>query len=159
MAERIASPAVGDQPSWAHVVKGGVSVVPPPPILPPPVPANPQLFRNPYKATKEILIAAKAALKVVVPKVRVSEDKDVADVSGDLPDAGKDHVYALANPPSPALEISVDAEEDSMLVNTSGGEVQFSQPKKARLSEMWKVVISFEFVSFSTPKIAIKIYY
>ena len=59
--ESIASPAVGDQPSWANVVKGSVSVVP----LPPPVQANPQLFRNPYKATSDILIAAKAALKAV----------------------------------------------------------------------------------------------
>ena len=61
--ESIASPAVGNQPSWAHVVKGGVSVVPLPP--PPPVQAKPQLFRNPYKATSDILIAAKAALKAV----------------------------------------------------------------------------------------------
>ena len=61
--ESIVSPAVGNQPSWAHVVKGGVSVVPLPP--PPPVQAKPQLFRNPYKATSDILIAAKAALKAV----------------------------------------------------------------------------------------------
>ena len=61
--ESIASPAVGNQHSWAHVVKGGVSVVPLPP--PPPVQAKPQLFRNPYKATSDILIAAKAALKAV----------------------------------------------------------------------------------------------
>ena len=69
LAESIAGPAVGDQPSWAHVVKGGVSVVPPPPPFPPRVLAKPQLFRNPYKATSEILIAAKAALNVVVAKV------------------------------------------------------------------------------------------
>ena len=35
LAESIASPAVGNQPSWAHVVKGGVSVVPTPPPPPP----------------------------------------------------------------------------------------------------------------------------
>ena len=65
--EGIVSPALGNQPCWAHVVKGGVSVVPlsPPPPPPPPVQAKPQLFRNPYKATRDILIAAKAALKAV----------------------------------------------------------------------------------------------
>ena len=79
LAESIASPAVGNQPSWAHVVKGGVSVVPPPPALPPPVQANPELFRNPYKASREILIAAKAALKAVVAaEVREPVVKEVA---------------------------------------------------------------------------------
>ena len=60
--ESIASPAVGNQPSWAHVVKGGVSVVPLPP--PPPVQANPLLFRNPYKASSDILIAARLLTKL-----------------------------------------------------------------------------------------------
>ena len=63
--ESIASPAMGNQPSWAHVVKGGVSVVPLPPPPLPTVQDKPQLFRNPYKATSDILIAAKAALKAV----------------------------------------------------------------------------------------------
>ena len=45
-----------------------MSIVPQPPPPPPLVPANPQLFRNPFKATREILLAAKAALKVV-PRV------------------------------------------------------------------------------------------
>jgi hypothetical protein len=130
LAESIASPAVGDQPSWAHVVKGGVSVVPPPPLLPPPVPANPQLFRNPYKATSAILIAAKAALKVVVPEVSEPAVQEVAAAV-----AADEHSYVLANPPSPAMEISVDAEDFSVLGNTSGVETQFSQPKKAKLSE------------------------
>merc|ERR1740137_460827 len=35
LAESIASPAVGVQPSWAHVVKGGVSLVVSPPPPPP----------------------------------------------------------------------------------------------------------------------------
>ena len=51
LAESIASTAVGNQPSWAHVVQGGVSVAPQPPPLPPPVMENPHLFRNPFKAT------------------------------------------------------------------------------------------------------------
>ena len=69
LAESIASPAVGDQPSWAHIVNGVVSVVSPLPIPPSVLPGNPQLFRNPFKASSEVLIAAKAALKVVVPRV------------------------------------------------------------------------------------------
>ena len=36
LAESIKSSAVGNQPSWIHVVKGGVSVVP----IPPPPPAR-----------------------------------------------------------------------------------------------------------------------
>ena len=51
LAESITSTAVGKQLSWAHVVKGGVSVAPQPPPLPPPVMENPHLFRNPFKAT------------------------------------------------------------------------------------------------------------
>jgi hypothetical protein len=124
------------------VVKSGVSVVPPPPLLPPPVPANPQLFRNPYKATSAILIAAKAALKVVVPEVSERAVQKVAaavaepavqEVAAAV--AADEHSYVLANPPSPAMEISVDAEDFSVLGNTSGVETQFSQPKKAKLSE------------------------
>ena len=57
LAESIASPAVGDQPSWAHVVKGGVSVVPTPPPPPPGVQARPGLFRAPFKVTSDILNA------------------------------------------------------------------------------------------------------
>ena len=122
VAESIASPAVGDQPSWAHVVKGGVSVVPPPPIPPPPVIPNPQLFRNPF---------AKAALKVV-PKAA-----DAGPVAASLANVDKEaheHSYALANPPSPAMEISVgDVENISMEGNTSSGESQFPHHKKAKL--------------------------
>ena len=132
LAESISSPAVGNQPSWAHVVKGGVSVAPPPPPLPPQVQANPELFRNPYKATREILVAAKAALKVVLPEVRESPVKEVAAVE-------KEHSYVLANPPSPAMEISVNDEEVSVLGNTSFGEPQSSQAKKAKLAENLKI--------------------
>jgi hypothetical protein len=45
-------------------------MAPLPPLLPPPVPATPHLFRNPYRVTLAILIAAKDALKVVVTEVR-----------------------------------------------------------------------------------------
>ena len=112
------------------------------PAPPPPVQANPELFRNPYKASREILIAAKAALKVVVPAVRESGVKKVAAAPAvsepavkEVVAVDKEHSYVLANPPSPALEISVNGEEVSVLGNTSGGETQFSQAKKAKLSE------------------------
>jgi hypothetical protein len=137
LAESIASTAVGDQPSWAHVVKGGVSVVPLPPPPPPHVQANPQLFRNPYKANSDILIAAKAALKAV--PVEPAPAEGVASDKGDI--AGEDeHSYALAIPPSPAMEVSVDnSVNDSMQGNISCGLPQSSKPKKAKLSDDFAV--------------------
>ena len=128
---------MGDQPSLAHFVKGGVSIVPLPPVPPPMVPANPQLFRNPFKATSEILIAAKAALKVVVPRVEVAPRAPVAVSTANVGGDGKEHRYALAAPPSPTLEVSIDDgenEDASMQVNISGVESRVSKPKKAKLS-------------------------
>ena len=68
---------------------------------------------------------------MVVPEVSESAVKKVAAEGS----ANKEHSYVLANPPSPAMEISVDTEDVSVLGNTSGGETQFPQPKKAKLSE------------------------
>ena len=65
LAESIASPAVGSQPSWAHVVKGGKSVVPPAP--PPPAPLQPLPITVPIST--EILKSAKASLKAK-PKMK-----------------------------------------------------------------------------------------
>jgi hypothetical protein len=130
LAESIARPAVGDQPSWAHVVKGGVSVVPPPPIPPPPLISNPQLFRNPF---------AKAALKVV-PKAAdagpsITQVQAVAASLANVDKEAHEHSNALANPPSPAMEISVgDVENISMEGNTSSGESQFPHHKKTKLA-------------------------
>ena len=76
LAESIASTAVGNQPSWAHVVKGGVSVAPQPPPLPPPVMENPHLFRNPFKATNDFLEATKAASKPAVPTTTAQNKTD-----------------------------------------------------------------------------------
>ena len=59
LAESLASPAVGVQPSWAHVVKGGVSVVP----TPPPAPPRPQPQPITIAISRAILRAAKSALK------------------------------------------------------------------------------------------------
>ena len=55
LAESIASPAVGSQPSWAHVVKGGISVAPPAPT--PPAPYHPLPIAVPISS--DILRAAK----------------------------------------------------------------------------------------------------
>ena len=104
-------------------------MVPPPPAPPPQVQANPELFRNPYKTTREILIAAKAALKVV-PKVIESVVKKLTAPGVSAVDS--EHSYVLANLPSPAMEISVNDEGLSVTVNTSGGETQFFKPKKER---------------------------
>ena len=121
-------------------------MVPIPPPPPPRVLANPQLFRNPFKATSEILNAAKAALKAVVP--RVKEGAPTAAAATTNVDDGNEHSYALANPPSPAMEVSVDdAQNASMQGNTSCGDPQFSQPKKAKLSADFE--ISDPFISSS----------
>ena len=144
LAESIASTAVGDQPSWAHVVKGGVSVAPQPPPLPPRVLANPNLFRYPFKATSAILKAAKSALKAVVPKDifdknagdaghNSSIDKvanemgtSVTGVVATAPDASATEPVAAA---AASMEVQVSAEnigEDTLPTQ--------SQPKKAKLS-------------------------
>ena len=85
-----------------------VSVVPPPPLPPPQVQAQPQLFRNPFKMNSEILIVAKAALKVV-PIVEKAAPVVAALAHATNVDDVDEHSYALANPPSPAMEVSVDA--------------------------------------------------
>ena len=116
-----------------------MSIVPLPPVPPPMVPANPQLFRNSFKATSEILLAAKAALKVVVPRVEVSPRVPLAVTTANVGKDGKEHSYALAAPPSPALEVSIEVDDSeneaaSMQVNISGVQSRVSKPKKAKLS-------------------------
>ena len=54
---------------------------------------------------------------------------------GSVISVDKEPSYVLANPPSPAMEISVDAEEVSVLGTTLSGETQFSQPKEAKMSK------------------------
>jgi hypothetical protein len=101
------------------------------------VAANPQLFRNPYKVTSEILNAAKAALKGVEPrqaKVPSREASSRAAASAHVAKDDIEHSFVLADPPSPAMEVSVDTENVSMQGNTASGESLFSQPKKAKLS-------------------------
>ena len=87
-------------------------------------------------------MAAKAALKVV-PKVTgaTSGQAEAAATA----DNDEEHCYALANPPSPAMEVSVedtveDTENASMQGNISSGESQFSVTKKAKLSADLKSV-------------------
>ena len=110
-----------------------MSVVPPPPPPPPQVQANPELFRNPFKANSAILLAAKAALKsVAVPIVEEAAQEGPAPAAADA-ENGDEHSYALAAPPSPALEISVEDENISMEVNISRSEALCPRPKKAKL--------------------------
>ena len=51
-------------------------MVPPPPPRSPQVVAKPQLFRNPFNANREILVAAKAALKAL-PKATDAESREI----------------------------------------------------------------------------------
>ena len=122
LAESIASPALGNQLSWAHVVKGGVSVVPSPPPPPPGVQARPGLFRNPYKATGDVFRAAKAALKKVKQQF---ENKKVSEVAA--PALETPAVQAA----SMEVQVSVDqlGDDESILPDVHGYPV-----KKAKLS-------------------------
>ena len=140
LAQSIASPAVGDQPSWAHVVKGGVSVVPQAPPLPPRVLADPHLFRNPFKATSVILKAAKNALKAVpMPSSTGQETVPVPPVIPAHP-AGIAPISVLQVTPVPAATSPVleTASAASMVVQFSAEEdilpASQSYPKKAKLS-------------------------
>ena len=75
-----------------------MSIVPPPPIPSPQVQLNPQLFRNPFNANSEILIAAKAALRKVVPIVEEAAP-DVPAAAATNVDDGNEHSYALVVAP------------------------------------------------------------
>ena len=103
LAESLASPAVGVQPSWAHVVRGGVSlVVTPPP--PPPCPKPQQLFN--FKLSCVILRAGKASLKAVnepivrnfekVGKVVSEYEKVVDDFDKTVENTPTHHVEAAS---------------------------------------------------------------
>jgi hypothetical protein len=98
------------------------------------------LFINPFNATREILVAAKAALKAVttardaeargIPPAQEIAASSTAKVEKDA----HEHNYALANPPSPVMEISIgDFQNSSLEGNTSSGESQIPQQKKANL--------------------------
>ena len=71
LAESLASPAIGAQPSWAHVVKGGVSVVVSPPHPPPPRPHARQQNLTFLKLSSVTLKAGKSSLKHV-PEPQIS---------------------------------------------------------------------------------------
>ena len=75
---------------------------------------------------------------MVVHEVRQPPVKEVV-ATGSADSVEEEHSYVLANPPSPAMEISVNDEEVSVQGNMSGVETQFSQPKKAKLSESLKL--------------------
>ena len=84
----------------------------------------------------EILFAAKAALKVVVPRIVEVAVKAPVKASTAKND-GKEHSYAaVAAPVSPAIEVFVgdEIEDASMEVNLSSNVTKVSQAKKAKLS-------------------------
>ena len=81
---------------------------------------------------------SKAALKTV-PKVVNAEPKVNVQVQAeaDVDQGAPEHSYALVTPPSPGMEVSVGDVEDenvSMEGNTSSGETQIPQKKKAKLA-------------------------
>ena len=131
------------QPSWAHVVKGGVSVVPSPPPLPP----RPQPQVNARTITSEILKVAKFSLKHVeqVVKNAVGVGKVVnatvvpvsKPVGNELDEDDANYEHSCDLPASPAFQSMevVDAFHDSeeeKRVDASRSAVQF---KKAKLSD------------------------
>ena len=115
-------------------------MVPPPPPRSPQVVAKPQLFRNPFNATREILVAAKAALKAL-PKATDAESREIppakevaASSTANVEKDAQEHNYVFANPPSPVMQISIgDIQNSSMEGNTSSGESQIPLRKKAKL--------------------------
>ena len=115
LAESLASSALGDQPSWAHVVKGGVSVVPTPPPPPPRRPQAQQLIY--FKLSSAILKSGKTSLKVVpLPEVKAVDKvgKVVGDQVTNLDRIAIDvveHSYALLPDPGALID------DDSMDVN------------------------------------------
>jgi hypothetical protein len=75
----------------------------------------------------------------VVPNTADAEPRvtpqEAASFTANVVKDAHEHSYALANPPSHAKEVSVgDVENMSMQGNTSSGESQFPQHKKARLA-------------------------
>ena len=94
MAESLASPAIGAQPSWAHVVKGGVSLVVSPPPPPRPCPHARQQNLTFFKLSSGILKEGKTSLKHVSEPVislfdpvgKVVTGKEIVDVLTDVPE-------------------------------------------------------------------------
>ena len=125
LAESISSNAVGNQPSWAHVVKGGISVVPLAPK--PPVPLHPQPITVPISSV--LLRAAKASLKAV-KKLSVDPVTE-----SDLSKNGQEHSYALALPPSSDNNvIALDDTGENETEQENPSAVAICPQKKARFS-------------------------
>jgi hypothetical protein len=86
-------------------------VVPPPPPWHPQVVAKPQLLRNPFNATREILVAAKTALKAV-PKATDAESREIppakeaaASSTANVEKDAQEPNYVLTNPPITGLGV------------------------------------------------------
>ena len=129
------------QPSWAHVVKGGVSVVPSPPPLPP----RPQPQPITVIISSEILKVAKFSLKPVVQVVKdavvagkvVNAPVPVEPVSNPVGDEKDDaeHEYGsmVASPDLQSMEVA-DAFHDSEEEKSDDASRSTMHNKKAKLS-------------------------
>ena len=181
LADSLASPAVGVQPSWAHVVKGGISVVP---IAPPP-PPHPQPQPITSAISSASLNAAKNSLKkvqtqtfksvvkfgkvVVAPVAKVTDDADNGQIipreeaatSPAIDSVDKDG-QELALPPAPAMEVALEDEIEQAGFSLKHGEssvgdsAPFGQHKKARLSQYLDISSAPNQLS-SSPKLLHKI--
>ena len=133
LAESLASPAIGAQPSWAHVVKGGVSVVVSPPHPPPPRPHARQQNLTFLKLSSVTLKAGKSSLKHV-PEPQISlfdpvgkvvtdpkHAEQISDVQTDVPVeassmevqlsfAEQDNIFGGVLPPQKKVKLSSDME-------------------------------------------------
>ena len=116
LAESLASPAVGVQPSWAHVVKGGVSLV----VTPPPPPGRQQAQQLVFfKLSGGTLRAGKASLKAVQSPV-----VKCLDPVGRVLDGAADIVEPLETIEDASMVVQLSAVELLDLPSTS------STPKK-----------------------------
>ena len=146
LADSLASPAVGVQPSWAHVVKGGVSVVPTPPPLPPRPQVQQQLIS--VQLSSEILRNGKACLKSVrfpIFQSSVKVEKVVEDPVSKSDENDANKVPEL-NYDMPAAQLEAEVENDDVYEeyktqqgSTSAGNVASCPQKKAKLSSDPKI--------------------
>ena len=133
LAESLASPAVGVQPSWAHVVKGGVSVVPTPPPLPP-RPQVQQLIS--VQLSSFILKNAKASLKIVGSPTGASSVAalgKVMEFQEVFTEEAQEHSFAQAESrANNAFDTSVEDEINKEEIDNTPS--KFCPLKKAKLS-------------------------
>ena len=141
LAESLASAALGVQPSWAHVVKGGVSVVPTPPPLPPRPQVRQQLIS--VQLSSVILRNGRDCLKSVKFPIFNSSVKVGKVVEGSVSKSDEnvakkapEHSYTM-----PATDNAIDVSEEvkTKQGGTSASNVDTYHQKKAKLSSDLKI--------------------